>query len=461
MNDAAPQRVQRITTGYVPRVWQRGVHEALRRVRFAVLVVHRRGGKTVLAVNALIDAALRHKSNDGRFAYIAPLLKQARDIAWDYLRQYTAAIPGVEYHESMLEVRLPNGARIRLYGGDNPDAVRGIFLDGVVLDEVADLRPNLWSEVIRPTLADRRGWALMIGTPRGANLFSELYYKALTDPAWFAGLFTYEDTQAIAEDEVESARAMMTERQFAQEFKCDFAAGTDDSLIPLDLARSCAGRHLPPDQYRFAARVIGVDVARYGDDRTAIIRRQGLQMFPPVVMRGADTQEVISRVAHEAQQWTPHRIFIDTGGNPGVFDGLRSAGYPCAPVEFGSKPLKAQFQNKRAEIWCELRDWLKSGAAIPKDEALIADLCAPRFTFRNARGLVQLESKDDLRGRGLPSPDLGDALACTFALHVPAPHVVQLMSELRARRRKESEYDPLDDSRPFANEYDPLSPRWR
>jgi len=424
-------------------------------------VVHRRGGKTVLAVNALIDAALRHPSKDGRYAYIAPLLKQARDIAWDYMRRFTAAIPGVEYHESSLEVRLPNGARIRLYGADNPDALRGIYLDAVVLDEVADMRPNLWGEVIRPTLADRKGWALFIGTPRGINLFSELYFKALADPAWFARILTYEDTQAISQEEVESARAMMTDRQFAQEFLCDFQAGSDDALIPLELARVCANRSLRPDQYAFAARVMGVDVARYGDDRTAIIARQGLAMFPAVVLRGADTQQVIARVASEAERWRPQRIFIDTGGNPGVFDGLRSVGYPCAPVEFGSKPLKAQFQNKRAEIWCELRDWLKSGAAIPKDEALIADLCAPRFTFRNARGLVQLESKDDLRGRGLPSPDLGDALACTFALHVPAPHVVHLMSELRARRRKESEYDPLDDSRPFANEYDPLSPRWR
>src|SRR5262249_38711880 len=151
----------------------------------------------------------------------------------------TAAIPSVEYHESLLEVRLPNGARIRLYGADNPDALRGIFLDGVVLDEVADLRPNLWGEGIRPTLADRKGWALFIGTRRGINLFSELYFKALVDPAWFARLFTYEDTQTISKEEIDSARAMMTERQFAQEFLCDFQAGSDDALIPLDLARAC------------------------------------------------------------------------------------------------------------------------------------------------------------------------------------------------------------------------------
>ena len=443
MNAAAPQRVQRITTGYVPRVWQRGVHEALRRVRFSVLVVHRRGGKTVLAVNALIDAALRHKSNDGRFAYIAPLLKQARSIAWDYLRQYTEAIPGVVYHESSLEVRLPNGARIRLFGGDNPDSIRGVYFDGVVLDEVADLRPGLWAEVIRPTLADRKGWALLLGTPRGVNLFSELYYKALADPAWFAGLFTYEDTQAISQEEVESARAMMTDRQFAQEFLCDFAAGTDDSLIALDLARSCAGRHLRPEQYNFAARVIGVDVARYGDDRTAIIRRQGLAMFDPVVMRQADTQEVISRVAREANEWRPQRIFVDTGGNPGVFDGLRATGFPCSPVEFGSKPSRPQFQNKRAEMWCDLRDWLKSGASIPKDEAFIADLCAPKFTFRNARGLVQLESKDDIRARGMPSCDLGDAAACTFAFPI-APPAAKFYSPTRTRD----------------NDWDPLAPEW-
>jgi hypothetical protein len=426
-----------------------------------VLVVHRRGGKTVLAVNALIDAALRHKSNDGRFAYIAPLLKQARDIAWDYLKQYTEAIPGVVYHESLLEVRLPNGARIRLFGADNPDALRGIYLDAVVLDEVADMRPNLWGEVIRPTLADRRGWALFIGTPRGINLFSELYYKALTDPAWFAQLFTYEDTDTISKEEVDSARAMMTERQFAQEFLCDFQAGTDDALIPVDLARACAGRHLRFEQYSFAARVIGVDVARYGDDRTAIVRRQGLAMFTPTVLRQADTQEVIARIAREAAEWRPQRIFIDIGGNPGVYDGLRNTGFSCSPVDFGSKASKPQFQNKRAEMWCDLRDWLKSGAAIPKDEALIADLCAPKFTFKNARGLVQLESKDDLRARGLPSPDLGDALACTFCFPVSPPGMSRMLSELHRRERSNWDYDPLDDSRQGPNDFDPLAPEWR
>jgi hypothetical protein len=141
---------QRVSTGYVPRPWQLEVHNDLK--RFSVLVVHRRGGKTVLAVNLLIDAALRCKKPMGRFGYIAPLLKQARQIAWDYVQHFTAEIPGMHYNQQAMVATFPNGARVSLFGADNPDSLRGLYFDGVVMDEVADMRPQVWGEVIRPAL---------------------------------------------------------------------------------------------------------------------------------------------------------------------------------------------------------------------------------------------------------------------------------------------------------------------
>ena len=125
--------------------------------RWSVLVVHRRGGKTVSGINELIKEAMKCQLKAPRFAYLAPYRKQAKEIAWDYLKQYTAPIPGRVVSESELHVKLPNEGRITLYGADNAEALRGIYLDGIIIDEPADMDASVWSSVIRPALSDRRG----------------------------------------------------------------------------------------------------------------------------------------------------------------------------------------------------------------------------------------------------------------------------------------------------------------
>ena len=115
-----------------------------------MLVAHRRFGKTVFAVGQLVRKAGRCKRVAPRFAYIAPYYRQAKAVAWDYLKRYTANLPGATHHETELRCDLGNGARITLYGADDPDSLRGLYLDGVVLDEYAQMRPRVWSEVIRP-----------------------------------------------------------------------------------------------------------------------------------------------------------------------------------------------------------------------------------------------------------------------------------------------------------------------
>jgi phage terminase large subunit len=142
----------KVTIPYSPRPLQRQLHDNT--ARFAVYVCHRRFGKTVFAINKLIKAACLNKLQAPRYAYIAPLYRQAKQVAWDYLKFYTAALPQTKVNESELRVDLINGARISLYGADNPDALRGIYLDGVILDEYAQMSPLVWSEVIRPTLTD-------------------------------------------------------------------------------------------------------------------------------------------------------------------------------------------------------------------------------------------------------------------------------------------------------------------
>ncbi len=211
-----------VETGYRPRPLQAEIHASLR--RFSVLVCHRRFGKTVLAINELIDRALRCPRPNPRYAYLAPLYRQVKAVAWDYLKHFTRAIPGARALETELAVLLPNGARIQLFGADDPDSLRGLYLDGAVLDEVAQMLPQAWSEVIRPALADRQGFALFIGTPKGRDAFCRLYEQARDDPAWLARLYPASATGVLPAEELASARAQMSEEEYAQEFECCFLA---------------------------------------------------------------------------------------------------------------------------------------------------------------------------------------------------------------------------------------------
>lgn len=206
---------------YNPREHQQKIHDHLK--RFNVLVCHRRFGKTVLSINSLIRAALTSQKIEPRFAYIAPFFNQVKDIAWSYLKQFSLVIPGTSVNESELRIDFPNGSRIRLYGADNPDRLRGIYLDGIVFDEYANMNPRIWSEIIRPALSDRQGWSIFIGTPNGENNFFELYQNAVTDPEWYAALFKASETNIIDRGELDSAKRTMTPEEYEQEYECSFS----------------------------------------------------------------------------------------------------------------------------------------------------------------------------------------------------------------------------------------------
>lgn len=211
-----------VSTGYVPRAAFIPFH--MRRQRWASLVCHRRAGKTVACVADLVDAALRCKQLAPRFAYVAPFYTQAKDVAWLYLKRMVADIPGTHVNESELRVDLPNHARIRLYGADNYDRLRGIYLDGIVLDEYADMDPRAWPEVIRPTLSDRKGWATFIGTPKGRNDFWKMHSRAEADADWFDMTLKADESGLLDAEELADAQSTMTPEQYAQEYLCSFDA---------------------------------------------------------------------------------------------------------------------------------------------------------------------------------------------------------------------------------------------
>ena len=195
--------------------------------RHNVWVCHRRMGKTFLALQILLAKACANPLQSPRYAYLSPLYRQAKQVAWDWLQRFTAPIPGTLVNQAELRVDLPTGARIQLLGAEQPNTLRGVYLDGVVLDEYAQMAPSAWSEVLRPALSDRQGWAIFIGTPMGRNHFYDLYQMAGSAESWGRALFAVQDTQLIPESELANARLTMSEAEYRQEFECSW-----DSPMP-------------------------------------------------------------------------------------------------------------------------------------------------------------------------------------------------------------------------------------
>lgn len=418
---------QRIELDYKPRAWQNSAHR--KRRRFTLLVLHRRAGKTKLAMMELIDKAVACKLPLGMFAYIAPQLKQAKTNVWDEFKRTIAPLieaEAVEVREGDHSIKiLSNNARIRLFGANDPDSMRGIRLDGVVLDEVAQMPVEMWEEIIRPALADRMGWAIFIGTVKGIDLFSTLYFKAKEliaagNTDWFVGLWTVYDTDALPASEVAEIKSSSSPRAFAREFLCDFNAQADDQLISLYDASNAAQRVFSiHDQTILRSPVIlGVDPARYGDDSSVICRRQGLFTYPLLVFDGMNNMDLADRVAVEIREHRPTTVFIDSGGGAGVIDRLRQMKFTVSEVPFGGRALTAGFVNRRVEMWWKMKKWIEAGGAIPNEPLLIRELATPTY-WHNGQDLKCLESKEDLKKRlDGKSCDRADALALTFAAPV-------------------------------------------
>ena len=257
-----------IEIDYCPRPQFRAFHR--RKTRWAVLVCHRRAGKTVATVNDVIRRALVENKRDGRYAIIFPLRTQAKDTAWSYLKRFAAPVLRSEPSESELRVDVCTGASIRLYGSDNPDALRGPYLDGVVLDEFAQHRPDVWTGVVRPMLSDRRGWATFIGTPKGKNEFWDLWTAALRRvEGWFTMMLKASESKILDDDELADMLEDMGEDMYEQEMECSFEVAIKGAYYSKELRTMLAEgriRELPIE--KFARVYTGWDLGR--DDATAI-----------------------------------------------------------------------------------------------------------------------------------------------------------------------------------------------
>ena len=266
-----------VETGYKPRRHQAILHRSMK--RFNVILCHRRFGKTIYAINEKIDKALRNTLTNPQYAYIAPTYGQAKKVAWEALKMYTRDIPGVEYHETELKCTIHRPATkdkitIYLMGAENIDALRGMYFDGVILDEYADMNPEIWTKVIIPALSDRKGWAIFIGTPKGQNHFYDIFQFAKNgNPEkgdkgppdnWFHAMFKASETGVLPPDELESARASMAPEEYEQEYECSFAAALVGAYYGGQMEKAEAGGRITavpytPDLPVYTAWDLGVD----------------------------------------------------------------------------------------------------------------------------------------------------------------------------------------------------------
>lgn len=400
---------------YSPRSIFIPVHSDPR--RFKVIVAARRTGKTVAAVNELIKKILRCQLPLPRGAFIAPTYTQAKEIAWNYVKTYTAGIPGVQYLEAELKCRLPNGGEIKLWGADAVDRLRGIYHDMVVIDEMAQMDPTIWPEIILPTLLDRHGEAWIIGTPKGQDAFyNMLRYAIKHDDQWGHYIFKASETHILPEKELEEARQFMSPDQYAREFECSFEVASDRQFISLDECMACTER----SRFGLGPVILGCDPARFGDDRTVIVVRNGEVISRLWVNRGVNLMYTANQISEFAGMYKPRQLCIDgVGLGAGLVDRLEAMGFGnVIDVNSGRNAVdKIRFGNFKAEIWQRMRNWIRDRAALEYNKELFDDLTAVQYDFDKRDRLV-IETKDSLRERNLPSPDLADALALTFAIQM-------------------------------------------
>jgi hypothetical protein len=248
------------------------------------------------------------------------------------------------------------------------------------------------------------------------------YDLALRNKSWFCQLLTVDDTHSVSKEAIEEERLSgMSEDMIQQEFYCSFLASTADILIPPSLIQAALRRDLP---YHGAGRIGGLDVARYGDDRTALIIRQGGQIIHVESWKNKDTTQSAGKVIGLYRAKLFDCVAVDVIGlGAGVYDMLRNSDIPCIAVNVSESPsIDGRFWKMRDELWWKVREWFQDGACsisqgIPEAErnALVADIQDIHYSYKKMNSLIVVETKDEMKARLGFSPDYGDALCCTFA----------------------------------------------
>ena len=438
-----PSRFAEEVLGLTPTAQQREFFAALAKpgARVAVRSGHGTGKSTALAAAALWFLATRP---DALVPCTAPTAHQLQDVLWREMRRLLSRMG--DEARAMFAV---TADRIHLRGStgmivartarpENPDALQGFHAPEILflIDEAAGVNDVIF-EVARGALSTPSARVALTGNPTRLNGYFHSAFHLARD-SWARLHFSCLDSPLVAPDYARDIAAEYGEDSDMYRVRVigDFPKSGIFNLIPLEQVEQAMERKAPADLDRHAPGIIGVDPAWLGTDRSAAVFRRGMAARVLFSVRGADTSRLAELVARRAAEIVPDAIFVDqTGVGAGVLDQLKRTAHPVVGVAFSQVPLEPErFANRRAEMWWRLREWLEQGPSLERSQDLRDDLIAPEYHF-TAGGKVQLESKDNMRKRGLASPDLGDALALTFAMPVyPARRTASLAEEPAAYR---------------------------
>lgn len=421
--------------GVNPTEQQRRLLEAVARPGARVTV---RSGHGTGKTTALAWLALWHPIcfEDSRVPCTAPTGHQLQSVLWAEIAKWHSRMPDwfrrqVTVQADQVKVRgaeYSQFAVARTARKENPEALQGFHAENLmfIIDEASGV-PDPIFQAAEGALSTPNARVVMTSNPtqttgyfydshnRDRNLWVPLRFSCLDSPLVSPEYMERMATKYGEDHDIYRVRVLG-----------EFPSASFQQLIPRELAEEATRRHLRKDEYDFAAILFGLDVARYGDCKTVLAERQGLRAAIRRWWGKRDTMTVADQTAGEMVVANPQSLLVDVAMGSGVIDRLRQVGWRnVIEVNFGWGSSNPRFANKRMEMWHGVKDWLEAGGVIPPVDELVDDLCGPQYWFTPA-GKMILEAKEDMRDRGLPSPDYGDALALTFA--VPTPSIIPVAS---------------------------------
>jgi len=279
--------------------------------RWACLVAHRRAGKTVAAINDMIRAAFTSKDSMPLYGYVAPYRSQAKSVVWDYLKHYSRPI-SKDANEAELTVTLLNNSKIRLFGADNADAMRGLGFSGVYLDEFGDFKPSVWGNVVRPALSDKQGWCVFGGTPKGKNQFYDIRQTAAKQKDdWFLLELPASKSGLLPETELDAARSQLSKDQFDQEYECSFEAAILGAFFGVEMREATDTGRITRVDYQPEVPVHTAWDLGYRDD-TAIwfyqVIRGEIHVIDYYAVSGANISELAAVVTGKPYKYGKHYL---------------------------------------------------------------------------------------------------------------------------------------------------------
>lgn len=413
----------KITIPFAPREYQQKLFDGLFGYRFLTAVCHRRFGKTVAAAIWLIKQALAAGS-DFRGYYIAPNQKQAKRVVWYYFKNFLANFPKtmVDFNETELRIILPTGGHIYLVGSENVEALRGIYIDAAVMDEMASWKNASYAfyEVLYPAMQDRMGKALIIGTVKGLDIFFDFYKLGSDDqfPEWNSVLFKASETGVFTPEVLRTMRILMDRKEpgsFDREMECNFFAQTSDVLITPEEYYQAMLRTARPMAAREYPLVYGYDPG-YTTDPACLAKRKGPMLFKPTLVKNKDSHYQADFIYNQYTVDKPEWIYVDAGQGEGVITRLRHKGleHVVIPVWFNGKSTKPSCFNKRAYMYLEFKNWLQWGC-VPDDDQLMKEATNQLLDKVDAGNRIKLKDKEQIKDLIGRSPNESDAVALTFA----------------------------------------------